>query len=201
MARLSRRTFLGWLGTLGALIGVRRAPAAVPAHLTAQPRSLPRPALLALAAAILPSELGTEGLARATREFSRWVDEYRGGAELLHPYGSETISYATPLPLVAWRAQLTALDAAARHTHGAGWLSLGVPPRQALVRQALTGQTLRDMPAPQQASHIAVALLSHFYGSADATDLCYRAQIGKNQCRPLVHASRQPLPLSNGGHN
>ena len=46
---------------------------------------------------------------------------------------------------------------------------------------------------------VAVALLAHFYESADGIDLCYRAQIGKGTCRPLSQQSRKPLPLMSPG--
>jgi hypothetical protein len=44
-----------------------------------------------------------------------------------------------------------------------------------------------------------MALLAWYFASPDAVDLCYRAQIGRNQCRPLVHSSREPLLLRDGG--
>jgi hypothetical protein len=51
-------------------------------------------------------------------------------------------------------------------------------------------------PAVGDANHVAVGLLAHFLDSADAADLCYDAQIGKNRCRPLAASSRKPLPLA-----
>jgi hypothetical protein len=42
---------------------------------------------------------------------------------------------------------------------------------------------------------VAVALVAHYYASPAATDLCYGASIGREQCRPLAHSRRQPLPL------
>jgi hypothetical protein len=154
--------------------------------------------VVALAAAVLPSELGRDGAAGAARRFTQWLAGYRAGAEVLHPYGSAEIELLPPSPAAAWRGQLSALDAAARRAHGAGFGSLGIGQRQALVRDALAGATLVGMPAPLSAPHVAVALMSHFHGSPEATDLCYRAQIRKGQCRPLVTSSRQPLPLAGG---
>jgi hypothetical protein len=199
MARLARRTFLGWLGALAAAIGARRGRAA-PSHRDAgQPPSLAAGSLLALAQAVLPAELGPDGTAKAAREFSRWISEYRPGAELLHPYGSGEVTFAAASPLPTWRRQLTALETEARERFGKPWQSLGIPDRQALVRAALEGQRLGGMPVPLRAPHVAVALMSHWYDSAGATDLCYGVQIGVNQCRPLVHNARQPLPLARSG--
>ena len=61
-----------------------------------------------------------------------------------------------------------------------------------LLYQALVGPVLG---APL---YVAVALLSHWYGTTDATDRCYRAAIGKQQCRPLASSARPPLPLAGG---
>ena len=33
----------------------------------------------------------------------------------------------------------------------------------------------------------------------EATNLCYNAKIDRNQCRPLVNAPRQPLPIRGQG--
>jgi hypothetical protein len=154
--------------------------------------------VVALAGAVLPSELGKDGAAGAARRFTRWLAGYRPGAEALHPYGSAEIGRLPPSPAAAWSAQLAALDAAARRELGAGFASLGVADRQSLVRVALAGSKLGPMPAPLSASHVAVGLMSHFFGSPEGTDLCYRAQIRKGACRPLATASRQPLPLVGG---
>lgn len=199
MPRLSRRTFVGWIGALGALVGARRARAAHMPSEGAQSPALPPAALAAVAAAVLPSELGAGGTAKAVREFTRWVSEYRAGAEILHGYGTDELTSLPALPLAAWRTQLAALDTAATSVHGQGFAALGVAERQGIVREALAGRRVTGMPGIGAAPHIALALLSHFYDSADATDLCYGVQLGAKQCRPLVHNSRQPLPLARGG--
>jgi hypothetical protein len=55
------------------------------------------------------------------------------------------------------------------------------------------------LPEIDRAPHIAVGLLAHFYSSAAAQDLCYRARIGKGTCRPLAESPRRPLPLKQPG--
>jgi hypothetical protein len=199
MPRLSRRTFVGWIGALGAMLGARRVRADVAPHDSAQPAALPPAPLAALAAAVLPSELGAAGTAKAVREFARWVAEYRAGAEVLHGYGTDELTTLPALPLATWRAQLAALETAASSAHGKSFEALGLVERQGVVRQALAGRRMTGMPEVAAAPHVAIALLSHFYGSADATDLCYGVQIGPKQCRPLVHNGREPLPLARGG--
>lgn len=197
---LTRRRLLGWLSMLAVASGWRRLDAGVPvARANAQGATiLPPEMLLALGGAVLPSELGAAGIERVVRVFSNWIAGYRAGSELLHSYGSAEIESSPPSPATTWRQQLAALDAAARRAHQQPFAALGVRERQALVRQALEGSRLTRLPAPIRAPHVAVALLAHFYESPEATDLCYGAEIRKNQCRPLVNSPRAPLPLNRG---
>lgn len=197
---LTRRHFLGWLSALAAASTWRplRAAASVPAAEDQGAPPLPQELLAALGAAVLPAELGQPGIDRAVRGFATWVAGYRENAELLHPYGSAELERSPASPAGRWREQLAALDTAARAVHQRPFVSLGLDERRNLVRQALEGVRLTGMPDPLRAPHVAVALLSHFYSSPDATDLCYQAEIRKNQCRPLVNSSREPIPLRSG---
>ena len=197
---LTRRHFLGWVSALAAASTwrpLRAAASGPPAEDQGRP-PLPQELLAALGAAVLPAELGQAGVDRAVRSFATWVAGYRENAELLHPYGSAELERTPASPAGRWREQLTALDTAARAVHQRPFVSLGVGERQAMVRQALEGVRLTGMPDPLRAPHVSVALLSHFYSSPDATDLCYQAEIRKNQCRPLVNSSREPVPLRRG---
>lgn len=198
---LTRRRLLGWLGmvTVGGAWRRLRAGAPGAADGVQGGPHLPPEMLLAVGGAVLPSELGAAGIERAVRAFSSWTAGYHANAELLHGYGSAELAMSPASPAMTWRQQLAALDAAARAAHRQGFASLGVPQRQALVRQALAGARLTRLPPAVRAPHVAAALLAHFYESSDATDLCYRAEIRKNQCRPLVNSAREPLPLRRGG--
>jgi hypothetical protein len=196
---------VGWIGAAAALLGARRArgesrgsPGDGP---VAQPAVLPQAALLALAEGVLPREIGVGGAARISREFTRWLSEYRPNAEILHSYGSGDLSWTGPSPAGRWRAQLGDLETAARKRFGQGWTSLGIPERQTLIRQALEASVPAGLPSPQRASHVAVALMSFYFGSPEATDLCYGVHVGRNQCRPLVHNAREPLPLARRGQD
>ena len=188
---LSRRGFLASLAAaLPLTVVVRRAHAAAVGHLESDPATLD-----ALAAAILPSELGRAGTANVAREFRDWGANYHENAELVHGYGTSRLRATGPTPLTRWAAQLDALEAQAQSTHQRPFRDLTVAQRAELVRVALQGQRLDRMPSVGDANHVAIALLAHFYDSSAANDFCYNAQIGKQTCRPLAASTRKPLPM------
>jgi hypothetical protein len=197
---LSRRSFVGWLGGLAAAVGLgrrTRAAAAEPTHVTpAQGTPFDATLLAALGECVLPGELGADGVLRATRGFAQWIAGYRPGAELVHPYGSPNIRYTGASPLARWREQVAALQSEARRRHRRAFSALTRDERRALVTSALGEEQLNRMPDPLAASHVAVALVAWYFRSPDAADLCYQARIGRHQCRPLLNASREPLPLA-----
>ena len=198
----TRRTFVGWLSGLGAAlgIGVRARPtqANSPESLE-QSGSLDAATLRSVADVVLPSELGNDGISHVSRAFSQWAGGYRPGVELVHPYGSAELRQTGASPVPRWRSQLSALDGAARAKHRRAFTALTRDQRRELVMQALSDDRVNRLPDPPQANHVAMGLLAWYFATPDAADLCYRAQIGRNQCRPLVHSSRQPLSLKNGG--
>ena len=189
---MSRRAFLGALAAaVPAAVVVRRAHAAAVDELAADSRTL-----RALAEVVLPSALGSAGIVAEVHAFQRWIAGYRDGAELLHGYGTSALEFAGPTPATRWAQQLDALDAAARKTHGRRFAALSLERRRELVERALVAIKAERLPQLTVAPHVALALLTHFYGSAAASDLCYDARIGKQQCRPLAQSPRKPLPLA-----
>lgn len=203
---LSRRTFVSWLSGVGAALGfglrarsgdtgTLHATAPAPAPAPEQGATLDGAMVTRLAEVVLPGELGDAGFSRVSRAFTQWVAGYRKGAELVHPYGSATLRQTGESPAGRWRTQLAALDAEARRKHRRGFAALTRQQRRELVTAALSAERTNRMPDPLNANHVALALIAWYFTSPDATDLCYRARIGPNQCRPLVNAPRQPLPL------
>jgi hypothetical protein len=188
---LSRRSFLASLAAALPLAAIaRRAHAASAMYLASDPATLD-----ALAEAVLPSELGRAGATRAAAAFRDWGAGYHENAELVHGYGTSRLRSTGPTPLTRWTTQLDELEAQAQSKHQRRFRDLGLPDRADLVRTALQGQRLDRIPAIGDATHVAVALLAHFYDSSAANDLCYGAQIGKDTCRPLAASTRKPLPL------
>jgi hypothetical protein len=192
----TRRTFVSWLSGLAAAlgIGVRPRPGAASVA-PLQSAGLDASILRAVADSVLPSELGSDGVTRVSRAFSQWIDGYRVGVELVHPYGSTTLRQTGASPAARWRSQLVALDNDARTKYQRAFASLTPEHRRELVTTALAGDRLTRLPEPLDAQHVAMALLAWYFASPDAVDLCYSAKIGRNSCRPLVNAPRQPLPV------
>jgi hypothetical protein len=185
---IDRRRFLTLLAAAVPTVAlVRRAHAAALEHLKSDSRDLD-----ALADAVLPSELGRAGIARVAADFRAWGAGYRENAELVHGYGTSRLRFTGPTPLTRWTTQLDALDAAARSAHDRAFRDLSRDDRESLVRAALAKERLDRMPAVGAANHVALALLAHFYDSADAADLCYTAKIGKSTCRPLAVSPHAP---------
>ena len=186
MLRPTRRHFLLGLAALAPLPFVAR-------RLHARAVAALDPARLrALGEAVLPAELGAAGGERVVTAFERWLADYREGAESLHGYGTPDIRVTGPSPALRWAGQLEALDK--------NFTTISRADRQAAVRGVLESSGTRFGPLPpvDRAPHLAIGLLSFYYSSSEATDLCYQARIGPNRCRPLAESSRKPLPLAPG---
>lgn len=184
---LSRRRLVALLAVAfpPAVLRRRRARTAV--------QELDRDTLLALADVVLPAAAGAAGRVAAVAGLLRWIEGYRGGAEVLHGYGTADIRYLPPSPAPRWTAQTAELD---RQAVGRGAASFRAAPadiRRALVAAALEGERGPAVPDPARAGHVALALLGFWADSPAGTDLAYRARIGRLGCRPLdANPTRPP---------
>jgi len=197
MAGLTRRLFLKTLAPVVPAAALPASPwASAAARETAAQEPLETELVNALAEAVLPlGELGAEGVAAAAREFRAWAAGYRPVAELDHGHGTAELGYTGPDPVPGWSAQLRALELESRQRYGRGFAELDVADRQALVRRQIEAEAVGGLPAPADARHVAVGLLAFFYASPAATDLCYRARIGRLSCRPLSASRGRPPEL------
>ena len=174
----------GTAGTAGAEGGMARAT------------GFDRPRLEALAAAVLPAALGVDKRRAAVDAFIAWSDGYDPVAEEMHGYGYADVRYLPPDPVPAWRAQLDGLDLLARRSRHKAFINLDVSAQREILAVALRRERGGDrLPAPLGASHIAVALLSHWASSPGAWDLALGVQVGTGTCRTLDGAARKPLPV------
>jgi hypothetical protein len=153
------------------------------------------PALLrAVAPFVLPSELGESGREQAVQGFERWAKAYEPVPELNHGYGTSEIRYGPPDPLPGWAAQLQALDLEAAKRFGSPFPELDRPVADTLLRRHI-GNPGDTMPPALQADHVAVALLSWWLSTPDATDRCYGVRISPGTCRGIANAPREPEAL------
>ncbi|HUI54821.1 MAG TPA: hypothetical protein VLY04_07605 [Bryobacteraceae bacterium] len=143
--------------------------------------------LRALAAVVLPSEVGSEAIVKVAQDFERWVRDYRPGAEMDHGYGNTRIRTKPASPAPAYlkqlgdlRAQLASSDAESRHK---------------AVEAALEAAGVNDLPRTPSGQHVATDLMAFYFRSSDANDLCYRAAIGRDLCRGLAGSENSPAPL------
>ena len=196
----SRRRFLT---RSGAVVAAVAAPAGVAAaqESGSPSRELDVSLLGALAEAILPEEIGSDGVADALRDFITWTGGFEPVAELPHPYlSSVEVQYGPPHPAPRWAAQLQALDLLATKRHGAGLSELPVGKRRALIVADLERHDAgEDFPRPAYAGHVAVGFLARFYSRPVAADLAYGVRINAAACRDLASGAARPAPIEPAG--
>lgn len=203
-----RRRFLR---SSGAVVAAAVTPAVTPAALRAEEQSphraeasgdlsrrLDLPLLHALAAAVLPSEIGASGVEEALRDFVRWLDGFEPVAELPHPYlSTDRVAYGPPDPAPRWASQLAALDLLAQKSRGAGFADLPLDARRELVAEDLERHGAESpLPAPARAPHVAAGFLARFYSRPAAADLAYGVRINAAGCRDLESGAERPAPLT-----
>jgi hypothetical protein len=193
-----RRSFLKSAAALtaGAVIPVS------PVHAAQQPslRALNAALLAALGDTVLPESIGAAARTSAVRAFNSWISAYTPVAEEMHGYGDAEITYTPADPAPGWNAQLEALDLLARRTKRRGFATLSLAARRDIVHRQLASVRGASLPSnPLVATHVAVALLSHWATSHAAHDLAYGSRIIRGECRGLGAVTRKPLPIIGGG--
>ena len=181
---MKRRTLLQWLaGAAGTLpFSAVRA--------WAQTTTFPgqeAATLHALAALVLPSELEREGANRVAERFAGWVRDYRLGADMEHGYGFTRVRAKPPSPAPTYLAQLGTLREELAGTDPAI--------KRHAIETALEQANIKDLPRMPDGKHIVTDLMSFYFQSADANDLCYRAAIQRYNCRGLDGSDNPPPPL------
>lgn len=135
-----------------------------------------RATLILLGRRILPQELTEAELKRTIEKFERWVSNYRAGAELNHGYGTGRLDLLPADPWPRWREQLRAMTPASIEK----------------IDQLPELARAERLPGVLAAPHVALALLSWYYASPEANDLCYQARIGRDSCRALNDNPKKP---------
>jgi hypothetical protein len=134
-----------------------------------------------LAAVVLPSELGAQGIEKTVAAFEQWVREYRPGAEMDHGYGFPRLRRKGPSPASAYMQQLEALQ-----------LNGNLESNRGAVEAALDQAKVAALPQTPDGKHVASDLMAFYFRSSAGNDLCYRAHIGRDECRGLAGSEREP---------
>jgi hypothetical protein len=137
--------------------------------------------LRAIAAVVLPSELGAPQVEKTVAAFEHWVREYRPGAEMDHGYGFTRLRSKPPSPASTYLSQLQAL-------HFAG----DADARRSAIEASLAQAKITALPQTPDGRHVATDLMAFYFRSSEANDLCYRAHIGRDECRGLAGSDREP---------
>lgn len=159
--------------------------------------ALPEAPLRAVAEVALPTgALGTDATETAVLAFMVWVEEFEPAAELDHAYLTGELRYGPPHPAPRWAAQLEAMDLESQRRTGQSFAELSAGERRTIVEEAIRGEDSADLPgSAARADHVAVGLLAWFYGTWQANDLCYRAEVGRHLCRGIASLPQEPAPL------
>lgn len=191
MSWISRRSFFH------CLLSVLAVPVFPRPLLARMRQNLSGVQLLAVGQTVLPAELGIRGHQRIVEGFQQWLRGFRPEPEMAPGWGSAEVPRGPPDPTNRWSEQLRSLDEAALRNYGVAFMDLGLEERAGLLRAEIQEEIL-PLRSPAQAHHIAVGILSFFYRSPEATNLCYRATIHAESCRDLSTAGNKPDPLQSG---
>ena len=190
-----RRTLLQLLASaaaatpLGRLAIFAQAPPAITDSQTAT--------LKAIAEVVLPSAISREDRDRIVAAFVAWVHNYKEGAEMGHGYGASTLRQPSGAsPAARYPAQFAALDEAAKASGAGSFAALSVDARRSAIEAAVNGpQPVNRLPAQPNGQSLIADFMGFYFTSADAWDLAYQAQIGRDKCRTLDGSDLAPEPL------
>ena len=161
----------------------------------AQTAAFPGPegaTLAALAATVLPSSLGEARLREETSRFIAWVRDYRAGAEMEHGYGFTRLRKKGDAPAAVYEVQLRELAAQ-------GFVQGSLTDRRMQVEKALAAAKVQTLPAAPNGAHVATDLMSFFFMSSRAADLCHGRAIRRDQCIGFSGAGQPPAPVKERG--
>jgi hypothetical protein len=147
--------------------------------------------LAAIAEVVIPSEADRKA---AVSAFTAWFANYKEGADTDHGYGNTRVRSTGPSPARNYQAQTAALETAAKAKGAAGFAAASLDHRRASVHAAIADAKIDRLSARPTGAHIAADLMGHYFNSAAAQDLCYRAAIGRDACRGLSGSEKKPAP-------
>ena len=132
--------------------------------------------LEALAFVALPSSLGRAKTDELAMKFVRWVRGYAPGAEMEHGYGFTRIESRPPSPGPRYVEQLRELAVK----------GVGVDSVEAALKD------VKGLPRVPAGANVVADLMSFYFFSAEALDLCYDADIRVDACRGFERVGESP---------
>lgn len=140
-----------------------------------------------LAEAVLPAEVGSGGVRHVVEQFERWVRDYRPGADMEHGYGFTSVRSKPPSPAALYMAQLKGLRSSL--------LNQDPEAKRTAIEAALVGAKIDGLTRLPDGKHVISDLMSFYFYSSEATDLCYRVAIERYKCRGLEGSDNPPPPI------
>jgi hypothetical protein len=70
--------------------------------------------------------------------------------------------------------------------------------RRAILDTAFKQAGIQNLPSRPDGKHVIADLMSHYFRSSAANDLCYNARIGRNTYRAIRISTARPQPLNGG---
>ncbi len=190
---MRRRTFVKLAMSAVALSPVQRLAFAAPSS------ALPDASLVtlrALAPIVLPKAIGRRNVDAVTERFLAWIDGYRAGVPTEHGYGHPRFRRTPASPADKYAAQLAALEEAADRQHHQPFSRLTPDAKRALIEAAFREAKVESLAERPNGRHVAADLMAFYFGSSEANDVCYQAQIGRETCRPISQVTTRPRPLA-----
>jgi hypothetical protein len=185
MASVAALSPLSPLAPLGAFA---QSPTFSPAELTT---------LKAAAEVLFPSTLTARERDAVVGRFAAWFLNYRAGADRGHSYGDSRLSAPAPaLNITRYPTQIAALEKAARDQGAASFSALPVAKRRPIIETALNDpQLVNRLSARPSGANVVADLMGFYFSSPAAMDLCYKAAIGRDECRGLPGSDKAPAPI------
>lgn len=137
---------------------------------------------------VLPASIGHDAVTRIVEEFSRWVQDYRPGADTDHGYGHTHVTPLPASPAPIYLEQLNALQDAL--------LSGDADRQRAAVLESLNKAGVKDLTPLPRGRHVMADLMSFYFHGSDANDLCYGKAIERFRCRGVEHSELPPPRLN-----
>lgn len=151
--------------------------------------------LRALAPVVLPASLGRRGIGLVTDRFLERLKQHRATVLMDAGYGHPVVGRTPESPAARYVEQLAALETAAQ-SEGHVFSRMAPDAKRVLIERALGEAKVEALPEMPNGQHVVSDLMAFYFRSSEANDRCFRAQIGRETCRPYPAVTLRPQPLA-----